>query len=118
MLNESRLPQLKDLMASRGWDFLLLYGHPWRKDFFRCLCNLNFSGPHAAALVTRSGEVTVLLSDPWDYETVSGTKTVPASFEPDFGKGLLRWTTQCGGAGAIAGMESKRYFAACSTDSP
>jgi len=105
MLNESRLPQLKDLMASRGWDFLLLYGHPWRKDFFRCLCNLNFSGPHAAALVTRSGEVTVLLSDPWDYETVSGTKTVPVSFEPDFGKGLLRWTTQCGGAGAIAGME-------------
>ena len=105
MLNESRLLQLKDLLPNRGWDFLLLYGHPWRKDFFRCLFNLNFSGPHAAVLVTRSGEVTVLVSDPWDFEIASGARKAPVSFEPDFGKGLRRWTTQCGGAGAIAGME-------------
>ena len=106
MLNEARLLQLTRLLAERGWDFLLLYGHPWRKDFFRCLINLNFSGPHAAALVTPSGEVTVLVSDPWDYETVAGTKAVPASFEPDFGNGLRRWVGRSGkAAGAIAGME-------------
>jgi Xaa-Pro aminopeptidase len=92
-------------MAHRGWDFLLFYGQPWRKEFFRCLFNLNFSGPRVAALVTPSGEVTILVSDPWDYETASGAKQAPVSFEPDFGKGLQRWTTQCGGAGAIAGME-------------
>ncbi len=108
MLNEARLVQLQDLMAQRGWSFLLLYGHSWRKDFFRCVFNLNFAGPHAAALVTRSGEATVLVSDPWDYETAARAKQVPVSFEPDFGNGLRNWVRKYGGAGhagAIAGME-------------
>lgn len=106
MLNESRLLQLKDLMAERGWDFLLLYGHPWRKDFFRCLFNMNFSGPNAAALLARSGEVTILLSDPWDYEVAAGARRAAVSFEPDFGKGLRWWVGRFkGAAGAAAGME-------------
>lgn len=106
MLNESRLLQLKDLMAGRGWEFLMLYGHSWRKDFFRCIVNWNFSGPRAAALVTKSGEVEVLVSDPWDFETVSADKRIPTSFEPDFGEGLRRWVKRFGtAAGAVAGME-------------
>lgn len=118
MLNEARLLQLTGLVNERGWDFLLLYGHPWRKDFFRCLFNLNFSGPHAAALVTRSGDVTVLVADPWDYEIASGARKAPVSFEPEFGQGLRRWAAKCvtmsegagqagraGCAGRIAGME-------------
>jgi Xaa-Pro aminopeptidase len=116
MLNESRLLQLKDLLRERGWDFLLLYGHPWRKDFFRSLFNMNFSGPHAAAVITQGGEVTVLLSDPWDYENASAARRSPVSFEPDFGKGLRRWVEKCtvqsGGNGAVAGMEflEARHF--------
>ena len=31
MLNKDRLSQLTNLMAERGWDLLLLYGHTWRK---------------------------------------------------------------------------------------
>jgi Xaa-Pro dipeptidase len=109
MLNEFRLLQLTALIREREWDFLLLYGHPWRKDFFRCLFNMNFSGPHAAALITLGGEVTVFFSDPWDYENASEAKRASVSFEPDFGEGLRRWAaksvTTSGGAGAIAGME-------------
>lgn len=117
MLNEGRLLQLTYLMDERGWDFLLLYGHPCRKDFFRCLVNLNFSGPHAAALVSRSGRsvrVSVIVSDPWDFEAASTVGAEAVSLEPDFGQGLRRWVgrrashqaSMSGGAtGAIAGME-------------
>ncbi len=80
-----------DLMADRHWDTLLLYGNSWRKDFFRCLVNVNFSGPHAAAILSRSGELTVIFSDPWDLELVP-------SIERDFGRGLPV-------VSAIAGME-------------
>lgn len=99
MLNHDRLKQITALMADRRWDLLLLYGHTWRKDFFRCLVNLNFSGPHAAAAITRSGEVEVILSDPWDAE---GVTDCPAS--PDFPAGLARLAARSG-AVAIAGME-------------
>ena len=61
-VNEHRRRQLMDLMAERGWDSILLYGHGWRKDYFRCLVNLNFSGPHAAAWLSRSGELTVIVA--------------------------------------------------------
>jgi len=106
MLNDARLRQLTRLMDERGWDFLLLYGHPWRKDFFRCLVNLNFSGPHAAALVSRSGGVSVIVSDPWDYEAALKAERASASFEPDFGEGLRRSVgRERAKAGAIAGME-------------
>ena len=66
MINKNRLRQLTDLMTDREWDLLLLYGHSWRKDFFRCLVNFNFSGPHAAAgrsLVGQGEESATIL---WD----------------------------------------------------
>ena len=57
MINEHRRTQLIDLMAERGWDSILLYGNAWRKDPFRSLVNFNFSGDHALARLSRSGEV-------------------------------------------------------------
>jgi Xaa-Pro dipeptidase len=71
MLNQLRLRQLTDLMAARNWDTLFLYAHTWRKDFFRCLVNVNFSGPHAIAAIDRSGSLDVIVTDPWDAELVS-----------------------------------------------
>ncbi len=106
MLNEDRIAQLRNLMTDRGWDFLLLYGHSWRKDFFRCLVNLNFSGPHAAAVLDRSGEVSVILSDPWDHETASAALNFPVLLEPDFDRGLGRFFARSKSSSlAIAGME-------------
>jgi Xaa-Pro aminopeptidase len=99
MLNRERLSQLRDLLAERRWDLLLLYGHTWRKDFFRCLVNVNFSGPHALAAVDRSGEVQAVMSDPWDAEAVT---ECPAS--ADFPGGLRRLAAR-GGTVAIAGIE-------------
>lgn len=99
MLNQDRLSQLKDLMAERGWDLLLLYGHSWRKDFFRCLINVNFSGPHALAAVDRSGEVCAVMSDAWDAEVVAAC---PAS--ANFPDGLRQLASRRGSV-AIAGVE-------------
>jgi len=82
-------------MAEHGWDLLLLYGHTWRKDYFRCLVNFNFSGPHAVAALDRSGEVHVIVSDPWDAEALPG-----ATFAPDFAAALPTGTSV-----AIAGKE-------------
>ena len=82
-LNQARLTQLTSLMAEHNWDLLLLYGHTWRKDYFRCLVNFNFSGPHAVAALDRSGEVKVIVSDPWDAEALPG-----ATFAPDFAAAL------------------------------
>jgi len=72
MLNIERRTQLLDLMEESGWDLLLLYGHSWRKDFFRCLVNFNFFGPHALAVLTRSDELLIVLSHPWDQENLAG----------------------------------------------
>lgn len=96
MVNQHRLAQLTGLMSERGWDQLILYGHAWRKDHFRCLVNVNFSGTHAAAVVSRSGEVRCILTDPWDAEAVNGTMV------DDFAKGLKAAVS---GTVAIAGME-------------
>src|ERR1700684_2174372 len=96
--NQTRLTQLTGLMAEHGWDLLVLYGHTWRKDFFRCLVNFNFSGPHAAAVLSRSGEVNVIVTDPWDVEA-SGTE-----FAPDFAAALKRLAAGSP-AVAVAGME-------------
>jgi len=82
-------------MSERGWDLLLLYGHTWRKDYFRCLVNFNFSGSHALAALDRSGEVRVIVSDPWDAEALPG-----ATFAPDFAAALPK-----GASVAIAGLE-------------
>jgi Xaa-Pro aminopeptidase len=84
-------------MEEHGWDLLLLYGHTWRKDYFRCLINFNFSGPHAVAVLDRSGEVHAIVSDPWDAEGLPG-----ATFAPDFSGYLSKF----GSARlAIAGKE-------------
>jgi Xaa-Pro aminopeptidase len=82
-------------MAEHGWDLLLLYGHTWRKDYFRCLVNFNFQGPHAVAVVDRSGEVTVIVSDPWDAEALPRT-----TFAPNFTAAIPNGTSV-----AIAGLE-------------
>ena len=106
MLNQDRLLQLRELMKDRGWDLLLLYGHCWRKDFVRCLVNLNFSGPHAAVIVTQSGEVSVIVSDPWDYEAAAAALPVPVLLEADFNRGLSRFCSASrASARAVAGME-------------
>ena len=93
MINEHRRKQLMDLMAERRWDSILLYGTGWRKDFFRALVNVNYSGSYAAAHLTRSGELKVIFTDPWDADLV------PQSvFTADF-------ATVLPVASAIAGLE-------------
>ena len=72
---------------------MLLYGNAWRKDPFRSLVNFNFSGDHALARLSQSGEVAVTVSDPWDSEIAS------ARLEPQFARAFH------GGASAIAGLE-------------
>src|SRR5438105_3573867 len=64
MLNMERRRQFLDLMAESGWDVLLLYGHSWRKDFFRSLVNFNFFGPHAVAALTKANELSIVFSHP------------------------------------------------------
>ena len=98
IVNQHRRLQLIDLMTERGWDSILLYGHGWRKDFFRCLVNFNYSGPHAAASLTRSGDLTVAVADPWDYELLSAALDTPVAFESDFSRSVGR-------PSAIAGMD-------------
>src|SRR6185437_14615800 len=104
-INQSRLTQLTGLMAEHGWDLLLLYGHTWRKDYFRCLVNFNFSGPHAVAALDRSGEIHVILSDPWDTEAAEALGG-NAIFAPDFAACLQEFIAKSGSAViAVAGKE-------------
>jgi len=70
-INEHRRRQLTELMAQRRWDSILLYGHGWRKDYFRSLVNVTYSGPYVAAHITRSGEISIAAADPWDRELIS-----------------------------------------------
>ena len=97
MLNRAHLSRLTGLMEEQGWDLLLLYGHAWRKDFFRYLLNVNFSGPWAMAALARSGKVCVTVSDPWDAELFQGTDVRQAVLPAD---GL-----QADSGVAIAGLE-------------
>ncbi len=100
VINEHRRVQLMDLMAERGWNQILLYGHGWRKEFVRCLVNFNYYGPHAAVTLTRSGDLTVFVSHPWDV--FDGM----VRFEPAFERVFK-------GAQAIAGLEwmEQRFIA-------
>src|SRR5207244_1978580 len=102
MLNTERRRQLLDLMAESGWDVLLLYGHSWRKDFFRCLINFNFFGPHAVAALTRSNEISIVVSHPWDHELLMNGIDADVSWDADFTKALRRFTSS---STAIAGRE-------------
>ena len=97
MINSHRRRQLMDLMAQRHWDSILLYGHGWRKDYFRSLVNVNYSGAYAAAHISRSGEISVIVSDPWDRELVS-LCGAPVRYEIDLAAALPR-------ASAVAGLE-------------
>jgi Xaa-Pro dipeptidase len=102
MINRHRQTQLQDLMAERQWSRIVLYGHGWRKDFFRALVNFNYTGPHAAAVLTSSGDLTVLVSHPWDQELVAAAG-IPTFFEPDFAKNLFKRVENLGTT-AIAGI--------------
>lgn len=101
-INQTRLHQLTALMAERKWELLILYGHTWRKDYFRSLVNVNFSGTHAAAVVDRAGEVQVIVSDPWDFEALSDEDHT--AFAPDFEAGLKRFASSASSV-AVAGLE-------------
>jgi Xaa-Pro aminopeptidase len=106
MINQTRLQALTNLMTEQGWDILVFYGHTWRKDFFRYLVNANFWGAYAAAALSRSGDVRVILADPWDYELVAAALGVGVSLERDFAKGLCKLVSATKGATvAMAGME-------------
>jgi Xaa-Pro aminopeptidase len=104
-INQSRLQQLTSLMAEKRWDVLLLYGHTWRKDYFRCLVNFNFSGPQIAAAVEKTGEVHVIVSDPYDAEALN------QEFRSGFDKSLGSFLERHKAASiAIAGKEIMPAF--------
>jgi Xaa-Pro dipeptidase len=90
MLNSQRRQQFLELMSESGWDLLLLYGHSWRKDFFRSLVNFNFFGPHAVAALTRSNEISVVLSHPWDHELLSNKIDAKVTWNADFSAAVRR----------------------------
>lgn len=102
MLNTNRRDQYLNLMASRGWDHLLLYGHAWRKDFFRSLVNFSFFGPHAAVVLSKTGELTILASHPWDAENIKTALDANITWNGDFNSALKSFARA---NTAIAGME-------------
>lgn len=105
-LNKSRVGKLTKLMSDHNWGAMVLYGHSWRKEFFRCLLNVNFSGPHAAVVLLPSGEISVVVSNPWDRESVSAVLDGDVLLAADFEKGLRkRFSGSRGMVVAVAGME-------------
>src|SRR6185436_3750278 len=102
MINTQRKKQYLEAMAAHGWDVLLLYGHSWRKDFFRSLVNFNFFGPHALAALTRSNEISITVSHPWDQDLVASRLDAKVTCEPDFKVAVRRAMS---GKTAIAGRE-------------
>lgn len=101
MLSKRR-DQYLELMADKGWDQLLLYGHSWRKDFFRSLVNYSFFGPHAVAALTRSGELSILVAHPWDKENLDGKVDAFVQWCGNFHSGLQAMARN---NTAIAGLE-------------
>ena len=105
-MNPQRQRQFLALMAERGWDLLLFYGDSWRKDHFRCLVNVNFSGPQALAILFRTGEVRAIVTDPWDLELVAAAVNGRATLAPRLGDGLDALLSEARSAVvAINGME-------------
>src|SRR3954469_21673839 len=106
MINAQRKEQFLELMEKSGWDVLVIYGHSWRKDFFRSLVNFNFFGPHAAVALSRSGELSILVSHPWDQEILAWSVDARIRCTPEFGIGLRGIVSEFNSAKiAIAGME-------------
>jgi len=87
-LNVERKKQFLELMSQRGWDALLFYGDTWRKDHFRCLVNVCFHGPQAAALLTREGEIRAVVTHPWDLEPVQAAIGGPVTYARELTRGL------------------------------
>jgi Xaa-Pro dipeptidase len=105
-LNQNRIGELRKLMNDQGWGAMVLYGHSWRKEFFRCLLNINFTGPHAAVVVLASGEVSALVSNSWDGEAAGAVWDGEVRVAPDFEEGLRqRFSGSPGMIVAIAGGE-------------
>ena len=88
MLNTPRQQQFQNLIAESGWDRLVLYGHSWRKDFFRSLVNFSFFGPHAAAILEKSGDVRILTTHPWDRDALDSAAFDDVRLDSDFDRGL------------------------------
>src|SRR5882724_6620967 len=106
MINSQRKQQLLKVMVESGWDGLMLYGHSWRKDYFRSLVNFNFFGPHAIATLTRSGEILILVSHPWDKEILSKNVDANVQYTADFRNGFLEISSKFKIARmAVAGLE-------------
>jgi Xaa-Pro dipeptidase len=105
-LNKNRVGELTRLMREREWDAMVLYGHSWRKEFFRCLLNVNFTGPHSAVILLPTGEVSALVSNPWDRESVSAVLDGDVLLAADFENGLRkRFSGSQGMIVGIAGVE-------------
>jgi len=88
MLNRDRQQQFVALMAERGWDLLVFYADNWRKDQFRCLVNVNFQGPQAVAILSRTGEVRAIVTNPWDVEPVAAAVNGKVILAPQLTDGL------------------------------
>jgi Xaa-Pro aminopeptidase len=88
MLNTERRQHYLALMAQRGWDLLLFYGDSWRKDHFRCLVNVCFSGPQPVALLAKSGEIRAIVTHPWDVEPITAAVGGPVAYTPRLAEGL------------------------------
>lgn len=106
LLNEKRLSDLSDLLKDRKWDAIVLYAHSWRKEFFRCLLNIDFTGTHAAVVLSASGEISVLVSNSWDREFVESNVDGDVRVATNFEEGLYqRFSGSKGSIVAVAGME-------------
>jgi Xaa-Pro dipeptidase len=87
MLNSIRQQQFRDAIVENGWDLLLLYGHSWRKDFFRSLVNFNFFGPHAAAALSPSS-LAVAVAHPWDQDPIAASTNADVRWYTDFSNAI------------------------------
>jgi Xaa-Pro dipeptidase len=106
MLNKDRHSQFVALMRERGWDLLVFYGDSWRKDHFRCLVNVNFSGPQAVAVLSRSGEIHAIVTDAWDVEAVAAATDGEVSLSPHLAGGLgAYFAKQRAAVVAVNGLE-------------
>jgi Xaa-Pro dipeptidase len=105
-VNPQRKREFLELMAQRGWDVLLFYGDTWRKDHFRCLVSVCFSGPQALAVLTKEGEIRALVTHPWDVDPVKAATGGEVTYVPRLIDGLAATLRNAGQTiVAINGLE-------------
>jgi Xaa-Pro dipeptidase len=105
-LNPVRKKEFLDLMARKGWDLLLFYGDTWRKDHFRCLVSICFTGPQALAVLTKDGEVRAAVTHPWDVDPVKSAIEGEVSYAPKAVDGIKALLKGAGKAViAVNGLE-------------